>query len=178
MARVYALVPAAGAGRRMGGETKKQFLLLGGRPLFLRCLEVFAVHPAVAGTVVVVAPGDEQQVAGLIAHYNVAKVCGIVPGGPERQDSVRLGLEALPADAGYVLIHDAVRPFLTPDLIDRTLAAARRTGAAVAAVPVKDTIKVAGPRLLVEKTLERGVLWAMQTPQTFACDLIRAAHRQ
>ncbi|MDK2928257.1 MAG: 2-C-methyl-D-erythritol 4-phosphate cytidylyltransferase [Bacillota bacterium] len=178
MTKVYAVVPAAGSGRRMGAETKKQFLLLGGRPLFLRCLEAFAAHPAVDGTYLVVAPGDEEQVARLIRAHGIAKVRGIVPGGRERQDSVRLGLEALPAATDYVLIHDAARPFLTLELIERTLAAAQRTGAAAAAVPVKDTIKVAGPSLLVEKTLERRLLWAMQTPQTFAYGLILKAHRQ
>ncbi|MDK2784477.1 MAG: 2-C-methyl-D-erythritol 4-phosphate cytidylyltransferase [Bacillota bacterium] len=177
--KVYALIPAAGSGRRMGSETKKQFLLLGGRPLFLHCLEVFAHHPEVTGIVLVVSPGDEERAARLVAEYGLdKKVEKIIPGGAERQDSVRLGLAALPQDTDFVLIHDAARPFLTPDLIERTLAAARRTGAAVAAVPVKDTIKVAGPNRLVERTLKRSTLWAIGTPQTFAYGLILEAHRR
>ncbi|MDI3538576.1 MAG: 2-C-methyl-D-erythritol 4-phosphate cytidylyltransferase [Bacillota bacterium] len=177
--KVYALVPAAGSGRRMGSETKKQFLLLGGRPLFLHCLAVFAHHPQVTGIVLVVSPGDEETAARLVAEYGLdKKVEKIIPGGSERQDSVRLGLAALPEDTDFVLIHDAARPFLTPDLIDRTLSAAVRTGAAVAAAPVKDTIKVAAPNRLVERTLERSTLWSVATPQTFSYRLILEAHRR
>lgn len=178
MEKVYAVVPAAGAGRRMGGNTRKQFLVLKGKPLFVHCLEVLDGHPEVRGIVLVVTPSEEETSRRLVAAANLSKITAIVSGGSERQHSVRLGLEAVPPGTDYVLIHDAARPLLTPDLVSRTLAAARRTGAAVAAVPVKDTIKVATSGGRVARTLERSTLWATQTPQAFAFPLIYEAHRR
>ncbi|NLY51254.1 MAG: 2-C-methyl-D-erythritol 4-phosphate cytidylyltransferase, partial [Firmicutes bacterium] len=178
MVKAVALVPAAGAGRRMGSETRKQYLMLGGRPLIVHCLQVFQEHPLVTSVVLVVAPGEEDRTRGLVTEWQLTKIDAIVPGGGERQESVRLGLKALPPDADFVLIHDAARPFIDGEMITASLAAALRSGAAVVAVPVKDTIKLVRQGCQVETTLDRNTLWAAQTPQAFACDLIRKAHQQ
>ncbi|MHB8837213.1 MAG: 2-C-methyl-D-erythritol 4-phosphate cytidylyltransferase, partial [Candidatus Methylomirabilia bacterium] len=101
-----------------------------------------------------------------------------VAGGRERQDSVAAGLRALPAGIDYVVIHDGARPFATAALVERVLAAARRHGAALAAVPVHDTIKRVSPDLFLDGTVDRRALWLAQTPQAFSVGLLREAHAQ
>ena len=173
--RVAAIIPAAGAGRRMGGRTPKQFLRLTTAPVLLVTLGHFARHPAV-GSIVVVAPAAHTgRVARLVRSLARRLPVTVVPGGPERQDSVRRGLAAVPEAADIVLVHDAVRPFVSPALITAVIDAARRHGAAICALPVRETVKrvVDG---YVESTVDRSALWAVQTPQAFRAALLREAH--
>ncbi len=174
MASVYALVLAAGQGTRFGGSLPKQYLSLGGQSLLGRAVSAFVRHPDVAGVLVTIRAEDralyEQATAGL-------SLLPPVFGGPERQDSVRLGLEALaPYRPDRVLIHDGVRPFPAADLIDRVIAGLELAEAAIPALPLDDTIKeVEGER--VRATIERARLRRAQTPQGFRFEAILAAHR-
>jgi 2-C-methyl-D-erythritol 4-phosphate cytidylyltransferase len=146
---------------------------LGGDPLVARSIRVFASSGAVDALIVVVGAGQEERFAELLAGMGVA--ARVVTGGAERQDSVRAGLEAAD-DAVWVVIHDAARPMVTVDLIAQGLNEARECGAAIAAVPAVDTIKmVEGGRIV--GTPERGALWHAQTPQVFRRSILLAAHR-
>src|SRR5690606_29096334 len=115
---------------------------------------------------------------GYIASYSLSKVTAIVPGGSERQASVYEGIKAMPDDVRWVAVHDGVRPFIGEARVRSCLSEARVTGAAVLAVPVKDTIKVADQTGVIQSTPDRRSLWAIQTPQAFRLDLLRAAHEQ
>ncbi|NLG87287.1 MAG: 2-C-methyl-D-erythritol 4-phosphate cytidylyltransferase [Firmicutes bacterium] len=178
MEGVYAVVAAAGSGRRLGSETPKQYLPLAGKPLVVHSLAVLNAHQRVGGIVLVVGSGWEENGYKLARQYEITKLMSVVTGGLERQESVYRGLLAIPPEGEIVLIHDAARPFLTSDLISRMISAACRTGAAVPTVAVKDTIKVAGPGGLVNETLARNQLVAVQTPQSFKREIIIKAHEK
>ncbi len=124
----------------------------------------------------VLSSANLQQGRDLATEYGIDKVSAVCVGGPRRQDSVRLGLEAL-GECDWVLVHDGARLLVSP-LISEGLEAAQETGAAVPAVPITDTVKSAGPDGTVERTLDRGRLWAAQTPQVFRYDLLLRAHRE
>jgi len=177
--KITALIPAAGQGKRMGGPGNKQYLLLGGRPILAHTVDVFQNHSEV-DEIILVVPEAEVEFCRLeiVKKYGFDKVSALIRGGRERQDSVRLGLEAvIGAPEDLVLVHDGARPFIHGDLVSRIIAETRATGACLTAVPVKDTIKaVSGGR--VEKTLPRQVLWQAQTPQGFRCGLLRRAHAE
>jgi 2-C-methyl-D-erythritol 4-phosphate cytidylyltransferase len=173
-----AIVPAAGSGNRMGGELSKQYLSLDGMPILVRTLKVFEECPLVDALLVVVPPSDIEFVRdSLLAPWKLRKVTGVIPGGKERQDSVRAGVEALDPDAEIVIIHDAVRPFIAIDLISQCIRAAREEGAVTVGVPAKDTVKEVGPDGRVMKTCDRNWMWLTQTPQAFRRDIIESAHR-
>ncbi len=177
---VTALVPAAGSGTRMGSELPKQMLDLGGAPVLARTLELLERAEAVEAVVVAAPPGGEADLtARCIEPFNLSKPLRVVAGGARRQDSVAAAAgAALDMGAEYVLVHDAVRPLAPPELFGAVLAAARRSGAAVAALPAVDTIKQAGGSGQVERTLERERLWQVQTPQGFAlAPLLEALER-
>jgi 2-C-methyl-D-erythritol 4-phosphate cytidylyltransferase/2-C-methyl-D-erythritol 2,4-cyclodiphosphate synthase len=178
--KVVAVVPAAGAGTRLGGERPKQFLSLGGRPLLTRTLMVLEKVAAVAAVVVVCPAGAEAETRRrCIDPYGLGKVAAVTPGGRQRQDSVASGVaEAAKLGAGWLVVHDAARPLARPGLFERVLAGAAQTGAAIAAVPAADTVKQAGPDKLVEVTLDRSRLWLVQTPQVFRRDLLEQALAQ
>ena len=164
---VGVIVVAAGRGERMGANVPKQLLDLGGRTILQRSVEAFDVHPGV-GEIVVVLPA-EWVAAGPSLVGATARPCRFVAGGDRRQDSVRLGMAALSAAADPVLVHDAARPFADIGLIDRVIAAAAETGAAVPAVPARDTVKhVTGDRQVVDRTIPRNEIWLAQTPQGFS----------
>ncbi|MDA8353452.1 MAG: 2-C-methyl-D-erythritol 4-phosphate cytidylyltransferase [Firmicutes bacterium] len=171
------VIPAAGKGRRMGGPVSKQFLDLCGVPVLIRTLQVFLDHPAVSQTVLAVSPQEVDYVRDLLNRFRVpaGKVL-VTPGGRERQDSVREGLKVL--DREWVLVHDAVRPFITREQITTLLQQAEAGGAAVLAVPVKDTIKEVNSDGLVDGTPDRSRLWAVQTPQAFRRSLLVQAHEE
>ncbi len=176
---VHVLIPAAGAGRRMGGDVNKQYLLLDGRPILAHTLSLFEDHPQISG-ITLIAPSEEISYCrdDVIDAYGFAKVSEIVAGGAERQDSVRNGLRACAAaDDDIVLVHDGVRPLLPSGLIDTVIAAAIDNGAALVAVPAKDTIKVVVDGK-VQQTPDRSTLWQAQTPQAFRYDLIASAHEK
>ena len=174
MTATYALIVAAGRGTRFGGALPKQYLPLGGKCVLRHAVAAFATHPRIAGVQVVIRDEDRRVFADAVAGLAVLPP---VPGGAERQDSVRLGLEALLLhDPARVLIHDAARPNPDPALIDRVLDALDRAPAAIPALPVGDTLKrvVAGE---VRDTVDRAQLWRAQTPQGFHFAAILAAHR-
>ena len=171
---VGAIIAAAGQGRRFG-EGDKLFAPLAGRPLIAHTLMAFEVCRAVHTVVLVLAEENLERGCRLVDAAGFDKVAVICPGGPRRQDSVRLGLEAL-SDCRWVVVHDGARPLVTAGLIEAGLAAAAETGAATAAVPVADTLKEAAEDDLIRRTLDRRNLWAAQTPQVFDYALLREAH--
>jgi len=176
--RTVAIVPAAGSGNRMGRELSKQYLALGGMPLLVHTLNVFERCPVVDALLVVVPPSDVKAVrTEMLPRWSLKKLAGIVPGGKERQDSVRAGIEALDRETELVVIHDAVRPFITVELIENCIRAAAEEGAATVGVPVKDTVKEVGADGRVMRTCDRNLLWLTQTPQAFRRDIIENAHR-
>jgi 2-C-methyl-D-erythritol 4-phosphate cytidylyltransferase len=148
-------------------------LPLAGRPLIAYCLEALQESPLVDEVVLVLR--DLERGKRLVQAEGFSKVKSICPGGPRRQDSVREGLKHVP-DCDLVIIHDGARPFLTGRLIRDGIGVARETGAAVAAVPVTETVKVAGQDGLVEATLPRASLFTVQTPQVFRFDILRKAY--
>ncbi|MCB2193741.1 MAG: 2-C-methyl-D-erythritol 4-phosphate cytidylyltransferase [Deltaproteobacteria bacterium] len=177
---VVAVVPAAGAGTRLGGARPKQFLPLAGRPLLTRTLMVLERTPQVHAVVVVCPPGGEDEARRTcVEPYGLAKVAAVVPGGAERQDSVAAGVAAAAKlGAQWLVVHDAARPLAKPELFARVLQAAAQTGAAIAAVPASDTVKQAGEDDLAEATLDRSKLWLVQTPQVFERALLERALAQ
>lgn len=178
-ARVVAVVPAGGLGKRMGAGTPKQFLMLDGVPMMLHSLRVLDRAPSVTEVVLVV-PKEEQArvLTEVVDRYGLKKVLKVVPGGATRQESVHHGLNEVGDDVEIVVVHDAVRPFVTVDLIERSIETARKHGGAIVAVPMKDTPKQAGPDGLIHKTLARAGLWLAQTPQTFRRALVVEAYRK
>jgi 2-C-methyl-D-erythritol 4-phosphate cytidylyltransferase len=175
--RTVAIIPAAGSGSRMNRDVSKQYLTLAGKPILVCTLEVFEACPLVDALLVVVPSQDLESVrTDILAPWNLKKVTGIIPGGKERQDSVRAGIEALDGDAELVIIHDAVRPFITAGLIENCVRAAAAEGAATVGVPVKDTVKEVGPDGRILRTCDRSLLWFTQTPQVFRRDIIENAH--
>lgn len=177
--RIVAVVPAGGTGKRMGAGTPKQFLMLDGVPMMLHALRALERAPSVTEVVLVV-PKDERDraLAEVVERYGLKKVLKVVPGGATRQESVHHGLNEVDEEAEIVVVHDAVRPFITADLIERSIEAARKHGGAIVAVPMKDTPKQAGPDGLIQKTLDRAGLWLAQTPQTFRRALVVEAYRK
>ncbi len=169
-----AVVVAAGKGTRMGTRESKQYLRIGGKPVLVHTLEVLERSPLISEVILVVGALDIEQCESYRTEYNLGKIKTIIAGGDERQYSVYAGL--LQASAEWALVQDGVRPFITMELIQRCYDAARETGGAVAAVPVKDTIKVADDNGEVSATLDRSRLWAVQTPQVFRRDQLLAAH--
>ena len=175
MSRITVVIPAGGSGTRLGRATPKQFLKVGGVPILVATVRHFASHPEVE-TVVVAAPSKlvdrtERMLSGHTRRVRLA----VVAGGAERQESVARGLEAAPSDTEIIVVHDAVRPFITRQLIDAVVQAARETGAAICALPIAETVKrVRGD--LVETTVDRSALWSVQTPQAFRAPLLREAH--
>ena len=170
MRDVAVLIPAGGVGARLGGRTPKQFLRLGREAVLVTTIRHFRRHPRVAA-IVVAAPAAHVARARRLLGAGVT----VVAGGATRQDSVRLALEAAPHGVPIALVHDAVRPFVTRSLVDAVLAAARADGAAICALPVAETVKRVRDGL-VEATVERAGLWAVQTPQAFRTEILREAH--
>lgn len=174
--KVGAVIAAAGASLRMSGKDKI-FADLGGRPLLAWAVEVFEGCPAVHETVVVLAGKSVDRGVTLARERGWTKVRHVCAGGARRQDSVLEGLGRLEG-CDWVVIHDGARPCLTPDLIERGLEEAMKTGAAIAAVPVSDTIKVVSGDATVSGTPPRDTLRSVQTPQVFRYEVIRRAYRQ
>lgn len=177
---VHALVTAGGRGRRFGGTVPKQYADLAGLPVVARSLRAFDACAAVDRLLLVVPAGDEPWVRrSLIPRAGLAKPLLVVAGGATRQESVFAGLCAIGGEDGLVAIHDAVRPLVPPRLIEECIVAAQETGAAIAAVPLQDTLKKIGPgEAVIASTIAREGLWLAQTPQVFRLGLIRAAHEE
>lgn len=174
-----AVVPAAGRGLRMGGSVPKQFLAIGGLPLVVHSLRILQAAPSIDTIVLAVPQGDiDYCEADIVKAHNFNKVTQVVAGGKERQDSVRLALAAVGNDADIVLVHDAVRPFLTVQMVEAVVKAARATGAAIIALPMRDTVKEVKADHVIKRTVDRKPLWLAQTPQAFRKDWLQEAHRK
>jgi 2-C-methyl-D-erythritol 4-phosphate cytidylyltransferase len=174
MARLAVLIPAGGIGTRLGRRTPKQFLRLGGGPILAATLRHFTRHPGVQAIVVAAPAAHVARTRRLVGRPGRRPV-DVVTGGPTRQDSVWLALQAAPAAADIVVVHDAVRPFIDRRLIDAVVAAAVEDGAAICALPIAETVKRVRDGV-VETTLDRSGLWAVQTPQAFRTAVLREAH--
>jgi 2-C-methyl-D-erythritol 4-phosphate cytidylyltransferase len=172
---ISAIIVAAGQGTRMGPKVDKLFLELNGCPIVAHTWRRFDEAAGINEIVLVVRDGMQVAFTDLAEKYGFRKPFRLAVGGKERQDSVWNGLEALSPSAEIVAIQDAARPCTSPALIAATVAAAKATGAAVAAQAVTDTIKESRDGKLIERTLDRTQLWAVQTPQTFRVEIIRRA---
>lgn len=178
--KLIAIVPAAGAGKRLGLGINKAFAQLRDAPLIVHCLKMLADTKLVQRAIVVLAPAEVEDGRALLAGYQQAYFASlsfsVVAGGKERQDSVANALRMVTEDDCYIAVHDGARPFAGRDVFARTLAAAVEHGAAIAAVPVKDTIKVVNTAGEVVDTPVRSTLQAVQTPQIFAARLLKEAY--
>lgn len=175
---VAAVVPAGGSGTRMGNEIPKQFLQLGGVPLLIHALRVFESSKTIAEIVVVVPPDTVTSCRDeLLPPFAFSKISRVTAGGARRQDSVWNGVRAVDERTKIVVVHDAVRPFVTGTMIEEVVDGARTHGAAIAAIPLHDTVKRVDPDGMIETTLDRQRLWSAQTPQAFKVELLREAHR-
>ena len=177
MTEVVALIPAGGRGTRVGSRTPKQFLALDGGPILVATVGHFTRHPSV-GAIVVAAPAAHvDRARHALRGLGRRSAVTIVAGGQTRQESVWLALQAAPEQIALVVVHDAVRPFITRTLIDAVVGAAREAGAAICGLPVAETVKrVRGDE--VEATIDRAGLWTVQTPQAFVAELLREAHEK
>ena len=171
-----AIIAAAGAGSRIASDRPKQFLLLAGKPVIFHTLQVFEECDSIEEVLVVLPAAESAGFVSLAAKYGLRKVSRVVPGGVTRADSVKRGLAAIrAATAEIVAVHDGVRPFVTTDEIDATVAAAQADGAAILVAPVTDTIKQVSTGR-VEMTLDRSRLRRALTPQCFRYELLRDAY--
>ncbi|MBM7569430.1 2-C-methyl-D-erythritol 4-phosphate cytidylyltransferase [Paenibacillus sacheonensis] len=166
------VIVAAGRGTRMGTVESKQYLLLRDKPILVHTLQTFEAMSEIAAMCLVVGPQDVERCEALVSDYGLHKVKSVTAGGSERQHSVQQGLRALDGVADWVMVHDGVRPFVTHKAVRACMAKAMETGAAVLAVPVKDTIKQVNDNGIITATPERRSLWAIQTPQAFRRSLL------
>jgi 2-C-methyl-D-erythritol 4-phosphate cytidylyltransferase len=177
--RACAIVVAAGRGNRLGAPTAKAFLPVGGRPLVIYSLKTLAQCPTVAAIVLVVAPECIAVAQETLSHYGPWPVpVKVVSGGAERQDSVRAGIDAADEATELILVHDAARPFVSPACVTACMEAAADHGAAIAAVPARDSVKMVAADRVITQTLDRQLVWLAQTPQAFRAGVLRQAHRQ
>ena len=175
---VNVVIVAAGKGTRLQSELPKPFLSIAGKPILVHTLRRFTPIEMVRRIVVVVAAARETLCQEIFhTHGPWSQPITVIHGGAERQDSVRNGLAALEPQCEIVVIHDAARPFISVEAIQRSIDAAAETGSAVVATPVRDTIKRADAQHTIRETVSRHDLWLAQTPQTFRVEVIRAAHR-
>ncbi len=177
MSKVFALIPAAGMGKRMGRVVAKQFLPLGGKPMLARTLLVFQQAPEIDEIIPILSPEDmEMCLRDIVEAYAITKVRTLVAGGKERLDSVANGMKKIGQDASVVLVHDGVRPFVTPAMIADCVCRAKNGECVTIGVPVKDTIKEIDGKGRVVRTLSRSSLWAIQTPQAFPAAVLMQAY--
>lgn len=180
MAKFAVIVPAAGRSTRFGGNVKKPYATLDGRPVVIRTLEHFINRPDVVQTILAAAPEDMEEVKRKFGANLSFMGVKLVEGGAERHETVAKALEQVKDEAGFVAVHDAVRPCVTEAMIDAVFAQATKSGAAILAAPVRATLKRVGTANSIEGTVSREGLWEAQTPQVFRKDwLIEAyANRQ
>ncbi len=178
MGGVSAIIVAAGRGRRMGANIGKQFLPLMGKPVLAYCLQVFEECSYVDDIVLVVDAKDLDYTRELLQAYGYRKLQRIVAGGAERQQSVYKGLLGIKPDTDIVMIHDGVRPFVSPSILEESIRVARENGCSVVGVPAKDTIKIVDDQGYTVATPDRRSLWLIQTPQTFRYEILLQAHEK
>lgn len=183
---MHLLIPAAGMGRRMGSESLRQgfaqrnklLLQLRSQPLITWTLLAAQTARNISWIGIIAQSNDWSDLKEILAGLSLSKPVQLIQGGATRQESVSNGLQALPPDAKQVLIHDGARCLATPDLLDRCVEAIRHCAGLIAAVPVKDTIKVVDETGLIQSTPDRQQLWAAQTPQAFDVQLLKQCHAQ
>lgn len=175
---MHLLIPAAGMGRRMGSERNKLLLTLLGKPLLAWTLLAAEEARDISWIGIMGQIADQPDFKAIIAELSLSKPVQLILGGETRQESVYNGLQALPAAAERVLIHDGARCLATPQLLDRCAAALLDCPGLIAAVPVKDTIKVVDETGIIQDTPDRRQLWAAQTPQGFEVQLLKQCHNQ
>lgn len=170
-----AVVVAAGRSQRMGFD--KLLTPLAGRPLLLHTLERLIQTEVPAEIILVIRPGSEAEMKAVIDPLTNKERIRMVPGGAQRQDSVQAGLNAVAYSSEFIMVHDAARPFVTKEIVDSVLAAAKATGAAVCGAPCSDSLKEVAEDGLVEHTIDRTKIWSVQTPQIFRAALLRDSYR-
>ena len=175
---MYLLIPAAGSGRRMGSDRNKLLLPLLGRPILAWTLQAAEDAASIDWIGIIGQPIDFSDFNAILTSLNLTKPVVLIQGGSTRQASVYQGLQALPESAEQVLIHDGARCLATPELFNRCSEALQMCEGLIAAVTVKDTIKVVDTDLRVTGTPDRAYLWAAQTPQGFQVDLLKACHEK
>jgi len=175
---VYLLIPAAGMGRRMGSDRNKLLLTLLGKPLLAWTLLAAEAARDISWIGIIGQVADQADFKAILAQMSLSKPVQLIPGGETRQESVYNGLQALPAAAERVLIHDGARCLATPQLLDRCATVLLDCPGLIAAVPVKDTIKVVNQTGIIQDTPDRRQLWAAQTPQGFDVLLLKQCHEQ
>jgi len=175
---VHLLIPAAGMGRRMGSSRNKLLLKLLDRPILSWTLQAAEASKQITWIGMMGQPEDEPDFQEILANLALTKPVQLIRGGSTRQESVYNGLQALPASAQWVLIHDGARCLATPELFDRCAAVLRQCPGLIAAIPVKDTIKVVDDQDRIVDTPSRSNLWAAQTPQGFQVKLLKDCHEQ
>ena len=175
---MYLLIPAAGMGRRMGSDRNKLLLTLLGKPLLAWTLLAAEAARDISWIGIIGQVADQADFKAILAQMSLSKPVQLIPGGETRQESVYNGLQALPAAAERVLIHDGARCLATPQLLDRCATVLLDCPGLIAGVPVKDTIKVVNQTGIIQDTPDRRQLWAAQTPQGFDVQLLKQCHEQ
>ena len=175
--KLAVVIPAGGVGTRFGGRLPKQFIRLSRAPILTQTVAHFTRHPAIVAIIVAAPEIHVERTRRALAGVARRAPVTVVQGGGMRQDSVWLALQAVPATADIIIVHDAVRPLITRGLIDAVVAAVAESGAAICALPITETVKRVRQEV-VEATLDRSELWAVQTPQAFRAALLREAHEK
>ena len=177
--KTVAVIPAGGSGKRMGGRIPKQYLSLSGTPILVYTLRIFQYSSLVDRIILAVPKDDLTDVrANIVDRYGLSKVSFIVPGGKERQDSVRNALHYVDDEAEIVVVHDGVRPLVTTALIEKVIKKAGEMGAVASGLDIKDTVKRIDREGRIAETIPRDFLWLTQTPQAFRREIIIEAYRR
>ena len=173
---VTAIFPAAGRGSRMKADRNKILLELAGESILIQTLKKFARIDRISKMIIAVSKEEIPIIKNLLESKNFSKPIQIVEGGSERQFSIYNAIKKIPSESEIVLIHDAARPLISVEIIDRVIDSAIEFGGSIAAVPEKNTIKIATSDQFVDKTLPRNLLWEIQTPQAFRREIIEKAY--
>lgn len=175
---MYLLIPAAGSGRRMGSDRNKLLLPLLEKPILAWTLLAAQAASAIDEIGIICQPHDRQEIEVILDELKLTKTVKLIGGGSSRQESVYNGLQALPDTAEKVLIHDGARCLITPELFDNCAESIYQLQGLIAAVAVKDTIKVVDENGIIQSTPQRSKLWAAQTPQAFDVQLLKQCHKK
>ncbi len=174
MMNYQVVIPAAGQGKRMGAGKNKLHIPLDGLPVISHTLQVFLSDPSCKKIILAINPDEEEFFSSMVKDLQAEKRVSFAAGGTERQYSIHNALKTADPE-GIILVHDGARPFIRQEVIDRLVVQAEKVGAAITAVPVKDTIKKA-VNMEVSETIERSSLWSVQTPQAFRISLLLQAY--
>jgi len=177
--KIVALIAAAGKGKRMNARISKPFIPISGKPILAYTIEKFEQCKLIDKIYLIVSP-EEREIChkNIILKYNFSKVQELVDGGETRQDSIYNGLKVLDKDTDIVVIHDGARPLVEEIIIQDSIEKAQKYGAAIAVIPIKDTVKKSENSFFIDKTLNREEIWRAQTPQTFKYDIILPAYHR